>query len=52
MMAFGFPVDLYLKSRATSGGLDLSKLGLIDLYQIGKFRIAELKRTNNRTCHL
>ena len=35
MVAFGFPVDLYLKSRATSGGLDLSKWGLIGLYGIG-----------------
>lgn len=52
MMAFGFPVGLYLKIRAISGGLDLSKLDLVGLCGIAKFRISELKRTNNRTCHL
>lgn len=51
-MAFGFLLGLYLKIIAISGGLDLSKLDLIGLCGIAKFRISELKRTNNRTCYL
>lgn len=51
-MAFAFPVVLYLKSKAALEGLDLSKLDLIGLYGIAKFRISELKRINHRTCYL
>jgi len=44
-MVFGFPGGLYLKIRATSAGLVLSKLDLKNLCGTVKLSISELKRT-------
>lgn len=49
MMVFGFPGGLYLKIRATSADLVLSKLYLKNLCGTAKLTLSELKRTSSGT---
>lgn len=45
VIAFGFPVSLYLKIGASAVGLVLPKLDLSDLCGTAKFSISKLKKT-------